>query len=358
MINVTKAHSYSLMTNLLRHYIREIILTEAAERRSNTSVYRDIERSQGFFKFNGSRLTLIDPATRPFAGLTPEEMDTIFVGMIEKAGYEVVGTIPPGIAENGRVFSSKYNTYKVVHPTLESKADKPQDVFYITFGIKFSAAESIQFSALHDEISKIVGPDKSEPILVWNGTEYVEVDDADRVGGAGAKADVVLTRNGSPVISISLKNLATGKGSDMQQWGGLSGVAEHPEVKAFISDVTQRLRDGEGKKFWRAIQDPALKEKAVWGPAGGEVDVIVAGTIPTLEPVPGEDNKYRISVGIGRGGVGGVWYRADGRLPDGQLDPVFFSRPEKKKNMGGLKGQRGGIFTLGTVTSSSATRQI
>lgn len=358
MINVTKAHSYLLMTNLLRHYIREIILTEAAERRSNASVYRDIERSQGFFKFNGSRLTLIDPASRPFAGLTPEDMDTLFVGMIEKSGYEVIGTVPPDIAENGRVFSSKYNTYKVVHPSLESKADKTQDVFYITFGIKFSAAESIQFSALHDEITKVVGPDKSEPILVWNGADYVEVDDADRVGGSGEKADVVLTRNGSPVLSISLKNLATGKGSDMQQWGGLSGVAEHPEVKAFISDVTQRLRDGEGKKFWRAIQDPALKEKAVWKTAGGEVDVIVAGTIPSLELEPGEDNKYRIRVGIGRGGVGGVWYRSDGRLPDGQLDPVFFSRPEKKKNMGGLKGQRGGVFTLGTAAASSATRQI
>lgn len=347
-----------MMTNLLRHYIREVILTEAAERRSNAAVYRDIERSQGFFKFNGSRLTLIDPASRPFAGLTPEEMDAIFVGMIEKAGYEVIGTIPPGIAENGRVFSSKYNTYKVVHPSVSDNADKPQEVFYVTFGIKFSAAESIQFGALHDEITKIVGPNKTDPILVWNGTEYVEVDDADRVGGAGAKADVVLTRNGSPVISISLKNLATGKGSDMQQWGGLSGVSEHPEVKAFVSAVTQRLRDGEGKKFWREIQDTALKEKAVWGPDGGQVDVIVAGTVPTLEPEPGEDNKYRINVGIGRGGVGGVWYRTDGILPDGDLAPVFFSRPEKKKNMGGLKGQRGGIFTLGTASASSATIQI
>ena len=358
MINVTKAHSYSLMTNLLRHYIREIILTEAAERRSNTSVYRDIERSQGFFKFNGSRLTLIDPTSRPFAGLTPEELDQLFVGMIEKAGYQVIGTVPPNVAENGRVFSSKYNTYKVVHHTIGDGAEIDKDVFYITFGIKFSAAESIQFSALHDVISKIVGPDKMEPILVWNGADYVEVDDADRVGGSGAKADVVFTRMGSPVISISLKNLATGKGSDMQQWGGLSSSIDHPEVKSFIDDVTKNLRDGAGSKFWREIKDDALKDKAVWGPDGGQVDVIVAGTLPTLEPEPGEDNKYRINVGIGRGGVGGVWYRADGQLPGGQLDPVFFSRPEKKKNMGGLKGQRGGVFTLGTALSSVASKQI
>jgi len=351
------------MTKLLRHYVREIILAEAAERRSNASVYRDIERSQGFFKFNGSRLTLIDPASRPFAGLAPEEIDQLFVGMIETAGYQVIGTVPPGVAVDGRVFSNAYNTYKVVHSPSSNLPNEDETPHYITFGMRFSAAESIQFSALHEEISKLVGPDKTDPILVWNGAEFVEVDDADRVGGSGAKADVNLMRNGQPVIGISLKNLALGKASDMQQWGGLSGSQEHPEVKAFIDDVKQALRDGAGNKFWRPIGDQALKEKAVWGPAGGQVDVIVAGTIPMLEvsldPV-GESSsrRYKISVGIGRGGVGGVWYRVDGKLPDGPLDPVLFTRPEKKKNLGGLTGQRGGIFPIGLATSSSTTKQI
>ena len=351
------------MPSMLRSYIREVLLTEAAVKRSTANVYRDIERSQDFFKYNGSRLTLVNPASRPFAGMTAEDIDKTFVGMIETAGYEVVGTVPPGVAVDGRVFSNAYNTYKVVHKSAINFPEDDLTPFYITFGMRFSAAESIQFSALHEEISKLVGPDKSDPILVWNGAEFVEVDDADRVGGSGAKADVNLVRNGQPVIGISLKNLALGKASDMQQWGGLSGSQEHPEVKAFIDDVKQALRDGSGNKFWRPIQDQALKEKAVWGPAGGQVDVIVAGTIPMLEvsldPV-GESSsrRYKISVGIGRGGVGGVWYRVDGKLPDGPLDPVFFTRPEKKKNLGGLMGQRGGIFPIGLAMSSSTTKQI
>lgn len=351
------------MTNLLRHYVREIILAEAVERRSNASVYRDIERSQNFFKFNKSRLTLIDPASRPFEGLTPEALDQTFVGMIEKAGYQVVGTVPPNVADNGRVHSRKYNTYKVVHSSLVDNTATAKDVFYITFGIRFSAAESIQFSALNEEIAKLVGPDKTDPILVWSGAEFVEVDDADRVGGSGAKADVNLMRHGRPVISISLKNLALGKASDMQQWGGLSGSKDHPEVKSFTDDVTQAIRSGAGNRFWRPIQDQALKEKAVWGPPGGQVDVIVAGTIPLLEvsldPIGASTGrKYRISVGIGKGGVGGVWYRVEGKIPDGPLEPVLFARPSSDRSIGGAEGQRGGIFPIGLATSSSTSKQI
>jgi len=351
------------MSKFLRNYIREILLTEADARKSNAAAYRDIERTQNLFKFKGGRLTLVDPATRPFTGLSAEDIDKTFVDMIETAGYKVIGTIPPGGAADGKTFSRKYNTYKVVH---KSEIDFPEDdltPFYITFGMQFSAAESIQFSALHEEISKLVGPDKSEPILVWNGAEFVEVDDADRVGGSGAKADVNLLYQGQSVISISLKNLKLGKSSDMQQWSGLSGSKDHPEVKAFSEDVAQAIRSGVGRKFWRPIQDQALREKAVWGPAGGQVDVIVAGTIPMLEvsldPV-GESNsrKYKISVGIGRGGVGGVWYRAAGIIPDGPLEPVLFARPSSDRSTGGVEGQRAGIFPIGLATSSSVTKQI
>lgn len=351
------------MSNYLRNYIREILLTEAAVKRSTASVYRDIERSQNFFKFKGNRLTLINPASRPFAGMSAEDIDKIFVNMIETAGYQVVGTVSPGVAVDGRIFSRKFNTYKVVHKSAIDFPDDDQTPYYITFGMQFSAAESIQFSALHEEISKLVGPDKSDPILVWNGAEFVEVDDAVRVGASGAKSDVNLMRDEQPVISISLKNLRLGKASDMQQWGGLSGLQEHPEVKSFIDDVKQALLDGAGSKFWRPIQDESLKAKAVWGPAGGQVDVIVAGTVPMLEvaldPVGLPDSrKYKISVGIGRGGVGGVWYRAEDKIPDGSLEPVLFTRPSSDRSTGGIEGQRAGIFPIGLATSSSTSKQI
>jgi len=339
------------MSKFLRNYIQEILLTEAEERKSNAAVYRDIERSQDFFKFNGSRLTLRDPATRPFAGLTSGELDAAFVGMIEKPGYKVVGTVPPGVAVDGKVFSGAYNTYKVLTKGDSSDESRP---FYIVFGFRYSAAESIQFEAIRTGLIKAISENEGNPISVWNGAAFIEVDDADRIGGKGAKADVILTLNGSPAISISLKNLATGKGSDMQQWSGVSAAMTHPEVASFAERMAQAFSDGEGSKFWRRIEDEDLKMKAVWGPLGETVDVIVAGTTPRLEPT-GEPGMYRIEVGIGKHGTGGVFYKTDRIIPDGELEPVFFARKEDKKRLGTLRGVRGMIAPIALATSRSAT---
>lgn len=342
------------MPNYLRNYIREILLTEAEERKSNASVYRDIERGQDIFKFNGSRLTLRDPSSRPFVGLTSGALDAVFVGMIEKAGYEVVGTVPPRTAIDGKVFSSAYNTYKVMSASTIAQTEGDQKSYYIIFGIRFSAAESIQFEAIRAGLMKAISENEGNPISVWNGAEFVEVDDADRIGGAGAKADVILTHRGAPAISISLKNLATGKGSDMQQWSGVSGAMTHPEVASFAERMTQAFSSGEGSKFWRRIEDEDLKMKAVWGPLGETVDVIVAGTTPRLEPT-GEPGMYRIEVGIGKHGTGGVFYKTDRIIPDGELEPVFFARKEDKKRLGTLRGVRGMIAPIALATSRSAT---
>ena len=179
---------------------------------------------------------------------------------------------------------------------------------------------------------------------------FVEVDDADRIGGKGAKADVILTRRGAPAISISLKNLVKGKGSDMQQWSGVSAVLSHPEVASFAARVKKAHYDGEGSMFWRRINDEDLKKKAVWGPLGETVEVIVAGTEPRLEPT-GEPGMYRIEVGIGKHGVGGVYYKADDVIPGGELEPVFFARNEDKKSFGTLKGVRGMIAPIALATS-------
>jgi hypothetical protein len=323
----------------------------SAGRMTNASVYRDIERGQDIFKFNGTRLTLRDPSTRPFAKMAPEEIEQVLVGMIEQAGYEVIGIVPPGGTDgDAGPFSSKYNAFKVIPKGGRSIVSRH---FYVVFGFRYSAAESIQFEAIKDGLLKAISENGGNPISVWNGTEFVEVDDADRIGGKGAKADVVLTRGGAPAVSISLKNLVRGKGSDMQQWSGVSAVMTHPEVAAFVERVKIGYRDGEGSNFWRRINDEDLKMKAVWGPLGETVDVIVAGTTPRLEPT-GDPGMYRIDVGIGKHGTGGVFYRSEGVIPGGELDPVFFARKEDAKSLGTLKGVRGMIAPIALATSRKA----
>jgi hypothetical protein len=341
--------------NILRHLIREMLETDApvfpSERLSNASVYRDIERGQDIFKFNGTRLTLRDPSTRPFAKIAPEEIEQVLTGMIEQAGYEVIGIVPPrGMDADAGPFSSKYNAFKVIPKGGRAGVSRH---FYVVFGFRYSAAESIQFEAIKEGLLKAISVNGGNPIRVWNGTEFVEVDDADRIGGKGAKADVVLTRGGAPAVSISLKNLVRGKGSDMQQWSGVSAVMTHPEVTAFVERVKSGYRDGEGSNFWRRINDEELKMKAVWGPLGESVDVIVAGTMPHLEPT-GDPGMYRIDVGIGKHGTGGVFYRTDGVIPGGELDPVFFARKEEAKSLGTLKGVRGMIAPIALATSRKA----
>lgn len=342
--------------NILRHLIREMLETDEtpvlAGRMTNASVYRDIERVQDIFKFNGTRLTLLDPSTRPFAKIAPEEIEQVLTGMIEQAGYEVIGIVPPrGTDGDSGPFSSMYNAFKVIPKGGRSGVSRH---FYVVFGFRYSAAESIQFEAIREGLIKAIAENEGNPISVWNGAQFVEVDDADRIGDKGEKADVILTRSGAPAISISLKNLAKGKGSDMQQWSGVSEVITHPEVAAFAERVKIGYRDGEGSNFWRRINDEELKMKAVWGPLGETVDVIVAGTMPRLEPT-GDPGMYRIDVGIGMHGTGGVFYRTDGVIPGGELDPVFFARKEAAKKLGTLKGVRGMIAPIALATSRKST---
>jgi len=283
--------------------------------------------------------------------MAPEEIEQVLVGIIEQAGYDVIGIVPPrGTDGDAGPFSSKYNAFKVIPKGGRSIVSRH---FYVVFGFRYSAAESIQFEAIKDGLLKAISENDGNPISVWNGTEFVEVDDADRIGGKGAKADVVLTRGGAPAVSISLKNLVRGKGSDMQQWSGVSAVMTHPEVAEFVERVKTGYRDGEGSNFWRRINDEDLKMKAVWGPLGETVDVIVAGTTPRLEPAD-DPGTYRIDVGIGKHGTGGVFYRSEGVIPGGELDPVFFARKEDAKSLGTLKGVRGMIAPIALATSRKA----
>jgi len=186
--------------------------------------------------------------------------------------------------------------------------------------------------------------------MVWNGVEYVEVDAADRVGKEGKKVDAFLTRRGAPVIGVSLKNLANGRVSGMQQWSGIQSYLTHPEVVDFIEAVKVEIEERRRPKVWRRIEDEALKHKAMWiSPNGEKADIIVAGVDPLLVP---DGEGFRFDVTVGPGGVSGIWYRLAGENPDGPFEPVLVARPAKEQGryMGDIPGMRGLIMPLDTIT--------
>ena len=174
---------------------------------SAAAIYREIESSQGLFKYNGARLTLRDQGLRPFKGMSEDEIDHFLSSMIEKIGLRVEGIIRPGHAG---ARSSKFPTF------IAGDARYP-----LVFGFAYSAAEEIQISELSRALQKIV--ERDGHATVWNGECFVEVNGVIRRGGSREKVDAIMHLDGRPMISISLKNLKSGRASEMQGWSGIKG---------------------------------------------------------------------------------------------------------------------------------------
>ncbi len=315
---------------------------------SRSSVLRDVEsKTGGLFKFNGDRLTLVDKGSRPFEGMSKEDVESTLTSFIEDAGYDVVEVLNSG--EKGSL-SSKFKTF-VVSPKQESDPDDSIAAkFGVVFGYSFSSAETEQYEDLVKVIESLVEKNDNEPIPVWDGESYVLVDNADRVGGAGGKADVILRHGTSPMIKISLKHLRTGRASDMQQWSSMIKHAAHDEVAAFIEDVRTEISGGFKGRMWRPISDEDLKQRAMWEDESGSVDAIIAGTVPGLE-FDGEG--YRLVVDVGAKGAGGVWHRKAGENPDGIFEPVLMVRQapgDKGRKLIDMPGVRGMIMPKGAIT--------
>ena len=325
---------------------------------SRAAVYRKIENAtDGLFKYNGNRLTLVDKAKRPFEKMGPEQIESTLVSFIEKAGYDVKETVSPGTPINGVIASSKYSTF-IVSPKADADETSNQGLTYpIIFGFSFSSAETDQFEGIDRAVRALVEANGGDPILVWDGEDHVPVDNVDRVGQSGGKADVILRNGSETMIKVSLKNLKTGRASDMQQWSGLIKFMDHPEVASFIEAVKGEIDSGFAGRMWRPIEDESLRMQAMWEDSTGPVDVILAGTIPRLAEDGG--GRYRLDVDLGAKGTGGVWYHKSGENPDGIFEPVMMVRPatqEKGRKLGDMAGIRGMITPRGAI--SGPTKEI
>lgn len=307
--------------------------------RSAAAIYREIETSQGLFKYNGERLTLRDPKSKPFSCMNDDEIEQFLSSMIERVGLTVFQIIPPGSSGSR---SSKFPTF-VVGDSRDSRK------FMIVFGYAHSAAEEIQVTELARALQRIV--DRDGHAKIWNGRSFVAVNGIYRRGGSREKADAIMHLDGDPRISISLKNLATGKASEMQGWSGVVGIRGDRAVVDF-ADATL---DSGTSRTWRRLDDETLKRGACWGAGTDRVDIIVAGSHLDLSP---DGEGYRISAAV----HGGIWYECDGSIPDGDFEPVLFCRPSGDHSImtssGNFQGTRMMIAPISHARASSRSIEI
>lgn len=307
--------------------------------RSAAAIYREIEASQGLFKYNGDRLTLRDPKSKPFSCMGDDEINQFLSSMIERVGLTALQVLSPG-SPGSR--SSKFPTF-VVGESQDSRK------FMLVFGYAHSAAEEIQVTELTRALQKIV--DRDGLARVWNGQSFVTVNGITRRGGSREKADAIMHLNGESRISLSLKNLATGKASEMQGWSGVVGIRGDGSVIDF-ADAT--LASGTSRT-WRRLDDEMLKRNACWGSGADRVDVIVAGSHLDLSP---DGEGYRITAAK----MGGIWYECDGSTPDGDFEPVLFCRPSGEHSImtshGSFQGTRMMIAPIAHARASSRSIEI
>ena len=307
--------------------------------KSTAAICREIESSQGLFKYNKERLTLRDPKSKPFHGMTETEINHFLVSLIERVDLHVHRTIAPG-SPGSR--SSKFPTFVV------GDSHSARD-FMIVFGYAHSAAEEIQVTELARELHRIV--EREGCARIWNGRSFVETNGIIRRGGSREKTDAIMHLDGEHRISISLKNLATGKANEMQGWSGVQGFrGERP-----ILDFADAAHASSSPRCWRRIDDDLIRRTACWGSDDDQVDVIVAGGGLSLEPI---DIGYRIAASA----LGGIWYRCDGEIPDGDFEPVLFCRPSSKHflvtSAGQVPGTRMMVAPVAHARASSRSIEI
>jgi hypothetical protein len=249
------------------------------------------------------------------------EIDDFLTEMISRVGLCVSEISQPGQPGSR---SSKFSTFYVKEPN-------GMKTFPIIFGYAFSAAEEIQITELKRSLSHLLS--LGEGVKLWNGREYLAINDVTRKGGSREKADAVLGFDGKPMVSLSLKHLKTGRATQMQGWSGLTGKMGIREVIDFADSIWK----SGANRAWRPIRSDELKMEACWGIGTDRVDVIVAGSGLSI-----------VNDGIGHrvtaNRIGGVWYEADGRPPGGDFDPVLFCRPSSNHSvttsLGVIKGIR------------------
>ena len=136
---------------------------------------------------------------------------------------------------------------------------------------------------------------------------------------------------GNPVVFISHKVGDDAK--SFARWGGYRFAIKEPDVESFISNINNKLPNGEFERndsFAQKINSKELKDKIVFGKDFGNVfgknnvQIIIQGKV-TLTP---EDNLYTLS---------GEKTWLNGQTPEGDYEPVLEAHYRSDQNALGFK---------------------
>jgi len=184
--------------------------------------------------------------------------------------------------------------------------------------------------------------------ISFNGVIYNDIVTATTVPKT-PKADFSFDNSeGERVIYLSHK--AGSKARDFQQYGGVTAIANHPEVESFVSAVKENLQDPNqmepGRGFRRKVEDPELIRKVVYGLdfqskenyGINNVQGLLQGPLKftkiskenTDEPIYELSSNHTI---------------LNPNLPEGEYEAYFYVTMRRNRNQFGIKDARFGVYT-------------
>jgi len=184
--------------------------------------------------------------------------------------------------------------------------------------------------------------------ISFNGIVYSDIVTATTVPKT-PKADFSFDNSkGERVIFVSHK--AGSKARDFQQYGGVTAIADDPEVQSFVKAVKENLQDPSlmepGRGFRRKVTSPELIRKVVYGldfqPKENyginNVQGLLQGTLKftkideeeTGEPIYKMSSNHTI---------------LNPNLPEGDYEAYFYVTMRRNRNQFGIKNARFGVYT-------------
>jgi len=320
---------------------------------SKASIGRKIAASSGgVYKYASTsrgaphvRLT-VDASTDPDAGKKAKSLsEEDFKTMLQNAGFKVTATVPKGTAapEFEETFSAKFPAFKVENPEDGSEQ-------YVVFaGGESTDKEKAQTAALAQALSDL-GP----ILIVPDPTSSLEelrrprrIIGVENVSGT-PKADIFLkAENDADNVYISLKDGTTAK--SFQQYGGMTKLANNPDVLKFFKDVIASSEVLSPKKiklaapsFFRTLpKNSELAIVGVYGPDAypisdsdkpfgvNKVHILLQAVLPEVTPLSEKEaSQYNLDSSE-------VIYKLSGShvvsypiIPDGDYAPVMHARPD------------------------------
>jgi len=182
----------------------------------------------------------------------------------------------------------------------------------------------------------------------FNGKVYSDIVSATTVPKT-PKADFSFDDSkGERVIFVSHKAGKSPK--DFQQYGGVTALADDPEVQDFVKAVKENLQDPNqmepGRGFRRKVKSPELIRKTVYGLDFQPKENYGINNVQGLLQGPLKFTK------IGKEDTGEPIYELSSNhtilnpnLPEGEYEAYFYVTMRRNRNQFGIKDARFGIYT-------------